>query len=99
MVNRIWPTAVAGEADSVSSVSALACHIGGPNSVNPSQILLVYGNALIMFYLVRSLLSFDESTFPAGIAISLAISELVWSTVQASFPDVSSFKQVVTSWV
>ena len=38
MVNRIWPTAVAGEADSVSSVSASACHIGGPNSVNPGQI-------------------------------------------------------------
>ena len=44
MVNRIWPTAVAGKADSVSSVSASACHIGGPNSVNPGQILLVYGN-------------------------------------------------------
>ena len=43
MVNRIWPTAVVGEADSVSSVSASACHIGGPNSVNPGQILLVYG--------------------------------------------------------
>ena len=43
MVNRIWPTAVAGEAYSVSSVSASACHIGGPNSVNPGQILLVYG--------------------------------------------------------
>ena len=43
MVNRIWPTAVAGEADSVSSESASACHIGGPNSVNPGQILLVYG--------------------------------------------------------
>ena len=40
MVNRIWPTAVAGEADSVSSVSASDCHIGGPNSVNPGQILL-----------------------------------------------------------
>ena len=43
MVNRIWPTAVAGEADSVSFVSASACHIVGPNSVNPGQILLVYG--------------------------------------------------------
>ena len=41
MVNRIWPTAVA---DSVSSVSASACHIGGPNSVNPGQIRLVYGS-------------------------------------------------------
>ena len=43
MVNRIWPFAVAGGADSVSAVSAAACHIGGPNSVNPGQILLVYG--------------------------------------------------------
>ena len=34
---------MAGEADNVSSVSASACHIGGPNSVNPGQILLVYG--------------------------------------------------------
>ena len=34
---------VAGKADSVSSVSASACHIGRPNSVNPGQILLVYG--------------------------------------------------------
>ena len=33
---------MAGKADSVSSVSALACHIGGPNSVNTGQILLVY---------------------------------------------------------
>ena len=30
-------------ADSVSSVSASACHIGGPNSVNPGPILLDYG--------------------------------------------------------
>ena len=47
MVNGIWPTAVAGKADIVSSVSASACHIrtyvGGPNSVNPGQILLDYG--------------------------------------------------------
>ena len=49
MVNRIWPTAVAGEADSVSSVSASACHIGGPNSVNPGQILLVYGTSTLTF--------------------------------------------------
>ena len=43
MINRIWPTAVVGKADSVSSESASAFHIGGPNSVNPGQILLVYG--------------------------------------------------------
>ena len=42
MVNRIWPTVMVGKAD-VSSVSASACHIGGPNSVSPGQILLVYG--------------------------------------------------------
>ena len=43
MVNRIWPTAVAGKADNVSFESASACDIGGPNSVNPGQILLFYG--------------------------------------------------------
>ena len=43
--SRIWPTAVVGVADSVTSVSASACHIVGPNSVNPGQILLVYGTA------------------------------------------------------
>ena len=42
MVIRIWPPTVAGKADNVSSVSASACHIGGPNSVNPGQMLLVY---------------------------------------------------------
>ena len=47
MVNIICPTAVAGEADSVSFMSASACHIGGPNSVNPGQILLVYGTLSI----------------------------------------------------
>ena len=46
MVNRIWPTAVPGKADKELTVTALACHIGGPNSVNPGQILLVYGNYL-----------------------------------------------------
>ena len=49
--NRICPTAVAGEADSVSSVSASACHIGGPNSVNPGQILLVYGTHFFSVYI------------------------------------------------
>ena len=43
MVNRIWPTAVASEADGVSSVSASACQIGGPIDVNPGELTLVYG--------------------------------------------------------
>ena len=30
MVNVNWPTALAGEAYNVSSVSSSACHIGGP---------------------------------------------------------------------
>jgi len=38
---------VAGEADSVSFVSASACHIGGPNSFNDGQSLLVYGINII----------------------------------------------------
>ena len=33
---------MAREADSVSSVSASACQVEGPNSINPGQILLVY---------------------------------------------------------
>ena len=50
MVNRIWPTALAGEAgNSVSSVSALACHTGRPNSVNTFQIVLVYGTCSTVF--------------------------------------------------
>ena len=44
MVNVNWPTAVAGEADIVSSVSASACHIGGPIDVNPGELVFVYGN-------------------------------------------------------
>ena len=43
MVNVDWPTAVASEADNVSSVSASACHIDGPIDVNPGQLTLVYG--------------------------------------------------------
>ena len=31
-----------------TALSASACHIGGPNSVNPGQILLVYGNANLL---------------------------------------------------
>ena len=45
MVNRVWSTAGAGEADRELTLSASACHIGGPNSVNPGQILLVYGSS------------------------------------------------------
>ena len=49
MVNRIWPTAMAGKADSVSSVSASAYHTGGRNSVNPGQILLVHGRSQVIY--------------------------------------------------
>ena len=42
-VCRIWPTAVAGEADSVNSLSASACHIGGPKGVSPGQKALLHG--------------------------------------------------------
>ena len=42
--NAFWPTAVVGEADSVNSVSASACHIGGPKGVSPGQKALLHGN-------------------------------------------------------
>ena len=42
MVNANWPTAVTGEADSVSTVSASACHIRG-------KLALVYGNTWLIF--------------------------------------------------
>ena len=29
------------------TLSTSACHIGGPNSVNPGQILLVYGTSFV----------------------------------------------------
>ena len=38
-------TAVAGEADSVSSVLASACHTGDPG-VNPGELAVVYGSLL-----------------------------------------------------
>ena len=41
--HRTCPTAVADEADRELTLSASTCHIGGPNSNNPGQILLVYG--------------------------------------------------------
>ena len=46
MFNINWPTTVAGEADNVSSMSASACHIGGPIDVNPGESTLVYGSNL-----------------------------------------------------
>ena len=50
MVNVDWPDAVAGKADNVSSMSASACHIGGPIYVNPGELALVYGTDF--FYLL-----------------------------------------------
>ena len=37
---------MAVKADNVSSVSASACHIGGPIYVNPGELALVYGNKI-----------------------------------------------------
>ena len=42
--NAFWPTAAVDEADSVNSVSASACHIGGPKGVGPGQKALLHGN-------------------------------------------------------
>ena len=43
MVNRIWPAYVAGWSWQRQLHVSFACHSSGPNSVNPGQILLVYG--------------------------------------------------------
>jgi len=76
MVNRIWPTAVAGKADNVSSVSASAGHIGGTNSVNPGQILLVYGTVQFNCESGRELISRLKKNFKhqkLGFAVMLNI--------------------------
>ena len=67
MVNVDWPTAVAGEADIVSSVSASACHIGRPIGVNPGQLKefeisnslgqLAYGNIFTYLLVVSGITS------------------------------------------
>ena len=41
--NTFWPIAVVSEADSVSSVSASACHSSGPKGVSPGQKALLHG--------------------------------------------------------
>ena len=53
MFNVNWPTAVADEADNVSSVSASACHIGGLIYVNPGELALVYGTVFISLFSKR----------------------------------------------
>ena len=55
MVNVNWPTAVAGEADIVSSVSASACHIGGTIGVDPGELALAYGNIQNNNYIIMTL--------------------------------------------
>ena len=40
-----WPTAVSGKADSVRSVSASGCHIGGP--IGPGELAIVYGTIYV----------------------------------------------------
>ena len=46
--NAFWLTAVVGEADSVNSVSASACHIGGPKGVIPGQKALLHGTLFVV---------------------------------------------------
>ena len=70
MVTIIWPTAVAAKADNVCSVSASACYIGGPNSVNLGQILLVYGTwNLILIYSIRQTVERCEGFRPSKQAL------------------------------
>ena len=59
MANAFWPTAVVGEAESVNSVSASACQIGGPKGVSPGQKALLHG---IYFLNINSFLVQRELT-------------------------------------
>ena len=80
MVDRIWPTAAAGKADSVSFVSASACHIGGPNSVNPGQILLEYGNLQIITTRLVNICIKGAKKLEKNKDLSVSINE-VWKVV------------------
>ena len=57
MVIENRTTAVAGKADIVSSVSASACHIGGPIEVHPGELTLVYGIFLSLLKIPDKILS------------------------------------------
>ena len=48
---------MAGKADNGSSVSASACHIGGPIDVNHGELMLVYG--IRLSYLLTYMGVFD----------------------------------------
>ena len=61
MANAFWPTAVVGEADSVNSVSASACHIGGPKGVSPGQKALLHG--ICLRYMFKLLTGGSENIF------------------------------------
>ena len=71
---------MAGEADSVSSLSASACHIGGPNSVNPGQILLEYGNLQIITTRLVNICIKGAKKLEKNKDLSVSINE-VWKVV------------------
>ena len=64
--NAFWPTAVVGEADNVNSVSASACHIGGPKEVSPGQKALLHGSRNIQKGVLDSSSRFFVRSAPIG---------------------------------
>ena len=40
-------------ADSICSVTASACHIGGPIGVNPGELVLVYGTYMFKNFILK----------------------------------------------
>ena len=60
MVIANWPTAVAGEADSVNPVSASACHIFGPIGVNPGELALVYDSRFVRWLETRDIVTYSS---------------------------------------
>ena len=72
MANAFWPTAVVGEADSVNSVSASACHIGGPKGVSPGQKALFHGNKFCLNNSEKGLPFVFENTIAYHVKLNFA---------------------------
>ena len=77
MVNRIWPSAVTGGADSVSSVSASVCHSSGPKGVSPFQKALLHGTVTREVNLTKKLTKLQKSK--VEYKLQLPVSKRVYS--------------------
>ena len=68
---------MAGEADSVSSLSASACHIGGRTDVNPGEQTLVYGT-IFAVRKITGLVNFIQATLIVLTKNFAHLEEKIW---------------------